>query len=107
MNVYKKFKHLLFSFVVILAVFVAASVIDIWLFARYQRSYTSITFLVLFAVVGIIAGVICYFTSTEKMEDKTEFKRWSTIIFLIGISLLLFFLVARLEGGEYEGAFKA
>jgi hypothetical protein len=38
---------------------------------------------------------------------KNEFTRWSLIILLIITGLLFFLLLAKIEGGEYEAAFKA
>ena len=72
-----------------------------------MRFYSTAAFVVMFGVGGVFAACFGYFTGMEHARQKNEMARWSLIITLITLGLLFFFLLAKLEGGEYEIAFKA
>lgn len=92
---------------IILLQFIAASLLDIVLDALYLRFYSTAAFIVIFGVAGIFAAVLCYSKAVGMATVKNEFTRWSVIILMIITGLFFFFLLAPLEGGEYEAAFKS
>ena len=75
--------------------------------ATSGRSYSNALFIVTFGVAGVFVGCISYINCISMAPKKNEFARWSLIGLLIVIGLLFFFLIARIEGGEYETPFKA
>lgn len=91
----------------IILTFVAASVLDIVIAVISARFYTSLTFIVLFGVAGIFAAALGYMTSISYVRQKNETARWTLILFILGSGLLFFFWLSRIEGGEYEAAFKS
>lgn len=103
----KYFKPLISASIIIIIIFVAASLLDILLIVFYPRFYSTAAFIVTFSVGGIFAGVMGYMYGMEKAIEKNETARWLLISFLIVTGLLFFFPLAKLEGGEYEAAFKA
>ncbi len=88
---------------VILLTFVIVSLFDVVLAVLYARFYSNASFVVTFGADGIFAGVTGYMNSIVQAPVKNEQARWGLII-LFG--LLFFLLLAKLEGGEYEAAFK-
>ena len=106
MNLLNKGKGLLLCASAILVVFVAVSFLDIIIAVMYARFYSNAAFIVTFGVGGIFAAVLGYMHGISAMDVKDELARWSLIIFMLIIGLLFFFPLARLEGGEYEAAFK-
>jgi Na+/melibiose symporter-like transporter len=107
MNWLKQWKFLLTCLVIILIILVATSLLDILLVFFYPRFYSPAAFIVTFGVGGIFAGVIGYMYPMEKIIEKNETARWCLISMLIITGLIFFFFLAKLEGGEYEPAFKA
>ena len=103
----KLLKPILTAFIIIIIIFIAASLLDILLVFFYPRFYSTAAFIVTFGVGGIFAGVIGYMYPMEKIIEKNETARWSLISMLIITGLIFFFFLAKLEGGEYEPAFKA
>lgn len=85
---------------------VAASILDIMLAAFSQRSYSTAVFVVLFGVAGVFAALISYITGLEKAPQKTKTVSRILIAINIVLGLIMFFFVAKIEGGEYEGPFK-
>lgn len=98
---------MLVTFATIIVVFVAASVFDVLLAVVSLRFYSRAAFIVVFGVAGVFAGTMSYTNGIGIVAKKNEYARWSLIIFIIIIGILFFFLFAKLEGGEYEVAFKA
>jgi len=88
-------------------VFVSTSLFDIVLVFFFPRFYSNAAFITTFGVGGIFAGVIGYMNGMERSVKKNETARWGFISLLIMTGLLFFFLLAKIEGGEYEPAFKA
>ena len=90
----------------IAGVFVAVSLLDIVIAVFYARFYSNAAFIVTFGVGGIFGAVLGYMNGISfaaKTDNKT---RWILIGFVILAGLCFFTLLARLEGGEYEAAFK-
>ena len=85
----------------------AASFLDILLVFFYPRFYSNAAFIVTFGVGGIFAGVLGYMYGMEKAMEKNDTARWILISLLILTGLIFFFLLAKLEGGQYEPAFKS
>jgi hypothetical protein len=102
-----RIKPLLFAVGVIIAVLVAVSLLDILLVFFNPRFYSNALFITTFGVGGVFATVLAYMMSVERSLIKDEFARWSLIILLIVAGAAFWFILSRLEGGEYEAAFKA
>ncbi len=92
---------------VVLLTLVAVSVFDIFLAVFNRRFYSTAAFIVLFGVGGVFAAVFAYMEGIKRAKEKNETARWSLILTLICLGALFFFLLSRLEGGEYGPAFKA
>jgi hypothetical protein len=92
--------------IAIFIILVAVSLLDILLVSFYPRFYSSTAFIVLFGVGGIFAAVFGYMYGIEYAAEKNEPARWSLIIFIAITGLLFFFILSKIEGGEYEPAFK-
>ncbi|MDZ4793839.1 MAG: hypothetical protein SGI83_06130 [Bacteroidota bacterium] len=107
MNFRIPWKGVIACSIVVLGVLIVASLFDIVIAVLNPRFYSTAAFIVIFGVAGIFAGVIGYMQGIEKANPKNETARWTLIILLIGFGLLFFFLLARIEGGEYEAAFKS
>ena len=103
----KYFKPLITALLIIIIIFVAASLLDILLIFFYPRFYSTAVFIATFSVCGIFAGVMGYMNGMDNAIEKNETNRWLLISFLMVTGLLFFFPLAKLEGGEYEAAFKA
>ena len=103
----KYFKPLITALLIIIIIFVAASLLDILIIFIYPRFYSTAAFITTFSVGGIFAGVMGYMNGMDNATEKNETARWLLISFLIVTGLLFFFPLAKLEGGEYEAAFKA
>ena len=86
---------------------VAASILDIFISAISQRFYDKAVFVVIFGVAGVFAAVISYMGAIEKAPQKTKSVSLILIAINILVGLIIFFLIARIEGGEYEAPFKA
>ena len=106
-TILKQLKSILTAIIIIFVVFVITSLLDVLLVFFFPRFYTQASFIVIFAVGGIFAGVMGYMNGMEGLIQKNETARWGFISLLISIGLLFFFLLAKMEGGEYEAAFKA
>ena len=103
----KYFKPGLTAIIMIAVFFVAASCLDILLVFFHPRFYSNAAFIVTFGAGGIFAGVLGYMYGIEKAIENKETARWILISLFIITGLLFFFFLAKLEGGEYESAFKA
>ncbi len=103
----KRIKPLITAVSAIIIVFVAVSLFDILISVFYARFYSPAAFVVTFGVGGIFAAVLAYQYGINMAVQKDETARWSLIVLLIAAGLLFFFFLAKLEGGEYEAAFKA
>ena len=90
----------------VLSVFVVVSLFDIVLAVMNARFYSNAAFVVTFGVGGVFAAVLGYMNGISYAPVKNETARWSLIILLVVSGLLFFFVLAKLEGGEYEAAFK-
>jgi hypothetical protein len=86
---------------------VVVSLFDVVLTALYIRFYSNAAFIVIFGVGGIFAAVLGYQAGMDKASVKNEMTRWSLVSLIVLLGLLFFFFLAKLEGGEYEAAFKA
>ena len=100
-------KMILSCLSVIIIVFTVVSLIDILIAVVYSRFYSNAAFVVSFGVGGIFGAVFGYFSAIDHATRKDESARWTIISTLIICGIVFFFLLARLEGGEYEPAFKA
>ena len=107
MNYLKQFKSILATIIVIFLVFIITSLFDIILVFFFPRFYSTAAFITTFAVGGVFAGSMGYMYGMERSIQKNETARRGFISLLITIGLLFFFLLAKMEGGEYEPAFKA
>jgi hypothetical protein len=101
------FKPVIVCLGIILLLFVAVSLFDILIAAFYIRFYSNAAFIVTFGVGGVFAAAFGYTSAIMYAPIKNETARWTLIITMIISGLLFFFLLSRLEGGEYERAFKA
>lgn len=106
-NRLKRIKPLLSAICAIIIVFVAVSLFDAVIAVLYARFYSVAAFVVTFGVGGIFAAVFAYQYGIEMATAKDEADRWSIITLLIAAGLLSFLFLAKIEGGEYEAAFKA
>jgi hypothetical protein len=106
-----KLPGLLLSVLACLAVivvgFVAISLFDIVVAVIYSRFYSTAAFITLFGVGGIFAGLMAYSYGIAAAREKNETARWTMILLIVAAGLLFFFFLARIEGGEYEAAFKS
>lgn len=107
MHLASNLKSILVCAVAIILVFVAVSFLDIVIAVMYARFYSNAAFIVTFGVGGIFAAVLGYMNGIEKAERKDGTSRWILVIFMILTGILFFTFLARIEGGEYEAAFKA
>ena len=87
--------------------FIAFSLLDTLIAFLNIRFYSQAAFVVTFGVGGVFAACFGYFMGMERAPVKNNEARVALIITLILIGLMFFFLLARLEGGEYAIAFKA
>jgi hypothetical protein len=92
---------------VICLLFVSVSLLDIVIAFFYARFYSNAAFIVTFGVGGILAASFGYVVGINYSVKKNEAARWTLIATMIFSGLILFFLLSRLEGGEYEAPFKA
>ena len=100
-------RSLLTCLVVIVVLFIIVSLFDIVLAVLYSRFYSTAAFIVTFGVGGVFASTMGYTYAIAQAPAKNEFARWSLILLLVITGLLFFFPLAKIEGGEYEAAFKA
>ncbi len=107
MRLLQQWKSLLAAIVTIVALFIAASIMDMILSSLFGRFYSTAAFIVTFGVAGIFAATLAYSYGIKLSPEKNEWARWSLIITNITIGLLSFFFVSVTEGGEYEAAFKS
>ena len=107
MNLLKHFKPLLILLVTAFILIIFASIFDIIAAAIYPRFYSSLLFATSFAVAGIFAAVISYTYAIQLYKEKTERSRWTVISMIILLGVAFFFVLAPLEGGQYEIPFKA
>jgi len=91
----------------IIIVLIGVSILDIIISTLYSRFYTSVTFIVTFGIGGIFAAVLGYMYARDQMQEKNEAVRWFIISWLLFAGILFFFLLSKLEGGDYASAFKA
>lgn len=80
---------------------------DILLVFTQPRFYSNALFIVTFGVGGVFAAVFAYMKGIERSEQKDEMARWSLVGLLVIAGILLYFVIARLEGGEYAFPFRA
>jgi hypothetical protein len=107
MKLVKQWKSLLTAACIIIIIYVLVSFLDITIAFFYSRFYSPAAFIVTFGVGGIFAAVFAYFYGIRLAPEKNELARWSLILTMIAIGLFFFFFLAKMEGGEYEPAFKA
>jgi hypothetical protein len=107
MNLWGYVKMLVSCLAVTVIVFTVVSLFDILIAVFYARFYSNAAFIVSFGVGGVFGAVLAYFTSIKFAPVKNEQARWFLIITLILTGLLSFFILGKMEGGEYEAAFKA
>ena len=100
-------KMLIVSLAVIVIVFTVVSLFDILVAVFYARFYTNAAFAVTFGVGGVFGAVFSFFSAIKFAPVQNEMARWFVISTLIITGLFLFFFLSKLEGGEYEAAFKA
>lgn len=106
-----KTTRVLLSFLVCLAVlvvgFVAVSLFDILVAVLYARFYSTAAFIVLFGVGGVFAGILAYGYGISQLKEMGQMGRLLIAGFIVLLGLFFFFFLAKLEGGEYEAAFKS
>ena len=107
MKLMKQLTPLLVCAGIILLMLIIISLFDILLFFFYSRFYSKAAFIVTFGVGGVFAGIFAYMNSIKLAPEKKETARWSLILSIITLGLLFFFLISKIEGGEYEPAFKS
>jgi hypothetical protein len=103
-------KHLLIALAGIFVVLLLTSLVDILLSFLYLRFYSRVLFAMLFGVGGVFAAILAYgwaFELAKPADEHTLLVRRSLFITLVVCGLSLAFLLAPLEGGEYELAFRA
>ncbi len=106
MNLLRYGKALLVCAGAIVLMFGIVSLVDFGLAALYPPFYSRTALIVTFGIGGLFAAVFGYIYGIREAPPKKGTACWVLIIFL-GLTGLLFFLVlAKLEGGEYEAAFK-
>ncbi|MCX6317051.1 MAG: hypothetical protein NTW29_07160 [Bacteroidetes bacterium] len=98
---------LLACLAVIVIGFVAFSLFDIVIAVLNTRFYSPAAFITIFGVGGIFAGLMAYTYGISAIKTKNELARWSLIGTIIVLGAIFYFLLARIEGGEYEIAFKS
>jgi hypothetical protein len=103
----KQLKSILAAIITIFLVFVITSLSDVVLVFFFPRFYSTAVFITIFGVGGIFSGVLGYMVGMERSIQKNETARWGFISLLIITGLIFFFLLSKMEGGEYEPAFKA
>ena len=92
---------------IFLAGFVVFSLLDVVLAVLQPRFYSTAAFITVFGVGGIFAGLFSYTLGIEYAGDRKETGRIYCILTVWLLSLVFFFLLARLEGREYAAAFRA
>lgn len=107
MKIWKQLTPLLACAGIILLMLVIVSLFDILLVFFYSRFYSTAAFIVIFGVGGVFVAIFAYMNSIKLAAKKNEIARWSLILTIISIGLLFFFLISKIEGGEYEPAFKS
>jgi len=107
MSFVKNFKAILSCLAIIFGFLIATSVVDIILVVIYPRFYSNALFIVLFSVGGIFAGLVGYMTGMDFVPVKNKTARLGMVSMIVIMGLLFFFLIARIEGGEYKVAFQA
>ncbi len=100
-------KMVLFCLVTSFGMLLAASLLDIFTAAMYPRGYSVALFVVTFGVAGIFATMISYTSGIDYAPKKDRKASAVLISCTVLIGLVMFFFIARVEGGEYEGPFKA
>jgi hypothetical protein len=100
-------RALLTCLVLIVVLFIIVSLFEIVLAVLYSLFYSPSAFIVTFGVGGVFASTIGYTYAISLAPVKNEFARWSLFTLLKITGLLFFFPLAKIEGGEYEAAFKA
>lgn len=83
------------------------SLFDIIILVLNSRFYSNVAFITIFGVGGVFASIFAYMYALNFSTIKNEWARWSLIITIIFSGLLFFFLISKIEGGEYEMALKA
>lgn len=107
MKLTRVLQSLLACLFVLAVAFVAVSLFDILLAVLYLRFYTTAAFIVIFGVGGIFAGVLAYSAGIFFIKENTPSTRWLVGGFILLAGLIFVLLLARLEGGEYEAAFRS
>lgn len=100
-------RPILVCLAVICLLFIAVSLLDIVIAFFYARFYSNAAFIVTFGVGGVFAAAFGYTLGISYSKYKNETTRWALIITMFISGILLYFLLAKLEGGEYEAPFKA
>ena len=98
-------KSLLTVITVVVVMLVVVSVFDIILAVVYSRFYTSALFAITFAVAGIFAGFFSFAYGTKLYKENAGKARWPVTAMIVLTGLILCFLIAPLEGGEYKVPF--
>jgi len=105
MNILQQWRSLLAAIVIIVLLFIAASILDIILSSVFARFYTIGVFIAAFGVAGIFAALLAFSYGMKLSPEKNEWARWALIITNIVIAVVFFLAVPR--GDEFEPAFKS
>jgi len=107
MSLLKLVKPLFACIGIILLMLVMTSLFDIVLVLFYSRFYSNVLFIVTFGAGGVFAGVLAYMNTVKMVPERIETARWILAMIIIVFGFVVFFLISKVEGGEYGPAFKA
>lgn len=102
-----RFKAFSTSLSAIIVVFVFVSIIDLIIAMINVRYYTSIPFIVTYGISGMFAAVFGFYYGKQMMPSVNKNETWYLIGFQVITGLSCFFIFGKLEGGDYEAAFKS
>lgn len=91
---------------IVIAGLVVASILDIIIAVFNIRFYNEVAFVATFVVAGVFVASIAYINIAESPLYKSPLTHYMVLGVLFICGILFFFLLAKLEGGEYEVAFK-
>lgn len=103
----KFFKPIVALFATVIIVFVAVSLLDIFISVLFPGVYAKGLFIVTFCAGGIFAAALGFIYAMQQVSEKNEKARWILISLQMTMGLFIFFLLSKIEGGEYASAFKA
>lgn len=100
-------KSIIVAIIGIIVIFVCISIFDVVLSIFSRRFYSNAAFIAIFGVGGVFAAFLSYSYAMGVSAVKNKVARWTILVTMIIVGALFFLLLAQMEGGEYEMAFKA